>query len=128
MGVVAADVATSTATGVVTVCVASLADAGTGTVGVSGLANAGMAFPVDLVGLTTMGVTDVTDVVRSPESGSDVVMWDVRMWPGAWCHVGTLSHCYVDCQYVGCDPVSVDCAGPAAGLVWRMVLLFVEGM
>ena len=137
---VAADVAALTDTGMVTVCGADLADAGMAfpadlagvvaadvttltdawmvTVGVADLADAGKAFPANLAGLTTMGVTEVTDVVCSPESGSDVVMWDDHMSPGAWCHAGARSRCDVDCQYmgcVGCDPVSVDCAGPAAG-------------
>ena len=45
------------------------------TVGVVSLADAGMAFPADLAGLATVGVTDSADVVSSPESDGDVVMW-----------------------------------------------------
>ena len=39
------------------------------------LAHARMVFPADLAGLATVGVTNSADVVSSPESDGDIVMW-----------------------------------------------------
>ena len=82
------------------------------------LADAEMAFPTDLTGLATVGVTEMANVVHSPNSSGDVVIWGDRTSPGVWCRTGALHRRDVDCQYVGCvgcDPVGVDCAPPTAG-------------
>ena len=105
---VAVDVATLANAGMVTVGVADLANAGiagAGTVDVSDLAEAGRVLPADLVVLAT-------------ESGGDIVMWGDHTSSGVWRRAGTPSRSDVDCQYVGCVgcvPVSVHCAAPAAG-------------